>query len=132
MKETAGRYPVENVTGNTLKSAIRETVDRKSVIMTDEWKSYRGIGKDFEGGHHVVNHGEEVYDVGIINNNTAESYFAILKRGVQGTFHHVSKKHLFRYCDKFYFKWNHRRVNDGAMAVRAIEGMEGKRMRYKG
>ncbi len=124
--------PVENVTGNTLKSAIRETVDRKSVIMTDEWKSYRGIGKDFEGGHHVVNHGEGVYAVGIINTNTAESYFAILKRGVHGTFHHVSKKHLFRYCDEFSFRWNHRREMDGARAVMAIEGMEGKRMRYKG
>ena len=124
--------PVENVTGETLKSAIRETVHKKSVIMTDEWKSYRGIGKDFEGGHYVVNHGEGIYAVGIVNTNTAESYFAILKRGVHGTFHHVSKKHLFRYCDEFSFRWNHRRVNDGARVVRAIEGMEGKRMRYKG
>ncbi|MDA8298713.1 MAG: IS1595 family transposase [Deltaproteobacteria bacterium] len=123
--------PIKNVTGETLKSAIRETVDKKSVIMTDEWKSYRGIGKDFEGGHKVVNHGEGIYAVGIVNTNTAESYFAILKRGVHGTFHHVSKKHLFRYCDEFSFRWNHRRVNDGAMVVRAIEGMDGKRMRYR-
>ncbi len=96
--------PVENVTGETLKSAIRETVHKKSVIMTDEWKSYRGIGKDFEGGHYVVNHGEGVYAIGIINTNTAESYFAILKRGIHGIFHHISKKHLFRYCDEFSFR----------------------------
>lgn len=124
--------PVENVTGETLKSAIRETVDKKSVIMTDEWKSYRGIGKDFDGGHYVVNHGAGVYAVAIINTNTAESYFAILKRGIHGTFHHISKKHLFRYCDEFSFRWNHRNERDGAMAIVAIEGAPGKRMRYKG
>jgi transposase-like protein len=125
-------HPVDNVTGDTLKSAIRETVDKKSVIVTDEWKSYRGIGKDFDGGHLVVNHGEGIYAVGIVNTNTAESYFAILKRGVHGTFHHISKKHLFRYCDEFSFRWNYRKVNDGERVVMAITGMEGKRMRYEG
>jgi hypothetical protein len=63
---------------------------------------------------------------GPINTNTAESYFALLKRGVNGTFHHVSEKHLGRYCDEFSFRWNYRKTNDGERATEAIKGMSGK------
>ena len=44
-------HKVDHVSAKTLKGAIRENVDRSSTIMTDEWKAYRGIGKEFEGGH---------------------------------------------------------------------------------
>jgi transposase-like protein len=48
--------PITNVNGQTLKNAIRQSIDKSSTIMTDEWKSYLGIDKDFDGGHHVINH----------------------------------------------------------------------------
>jgi transposase-like protein len=51
------RRVVANVSGKTLKGAIRECVDKSATIMTDEWPSYRGIGRDFNGGHRFVNHG---------------------------------------------------------------------------
>src|SRR3990167_4060940 len=76
------------------KGAIRENVDKSARIMTDEFPSYVGIGTDFEGGHETVNHGEKEYVRGDAHVNGAESYFALLKRGIHGTFHHVSKKHL--------------------------------------
>jgi len=123
--------PVGDVSGKTLKFAIREVVDFNSTIMTDEWKSYRGIGKDFKGGHEVVNHGKGEYVRGNANTNTAESYFALLKRGVIGTFHHVSKQHLLRYCDEFSFRWNNRKVTDGIRTQNAIKGFVGKRLVYK-
>ena len=123
--------PIENVTGKTLKGAIKEMVDKDSTIMTDEWKSYNGIGKSFKGGHKVVNHGEGQYVNDDANTNTAESYFSLLKRGVMGTFHHVSKKHLNRYCDEFSFRWNNRKVNDGDRTVEAIKGINGKRLAYR-
>ncbi len=125
-------YPVTDVSGKTLKSAIKETVDMQSTIITDEWKSYRGIGKSFKGGHKFVNHGLGEYSNGEANTNTAESYFALLKRGVMGTFHHVSKLHLFRYCDEFSFRWNNRKVADGQRTENAIKGFEGKLLIYKG
>ncbi len=115
----------------TLKTAIKEIVDTNSRIMTDEWKSYAGIGKDFKGGHGMVNHGMGEYVNGDISTNTAESYFALLKRGVHGTFHHISKKHLHRYCDEFSFRWNHRKIEDGERTEHAIMGMAGKRLVYK-
>jgi len=123
--------PIENVTAKTLKSAIRETVDKESTIMTDEWPCYRGIGKDFKGGHETVNHGSGKYVNGDASTNTAESYFALLKRGVHGTFHHISKKHLSRYCNEFSFRWDNRKVNDGERTVEAVKGMQGKRLMLK-
>lgn len=124
--------PIEKVNAKTLKAAIREMVDKSSTIMTDEWKSYGGIGKEFVGGHGVINHGLGQYVNGNISTNTAESYFALLKRGVYGTFHHISKQHLFRYCDEFSFRWNNRKVTDGERTTQAIKGIEGKRLIYRG
>jgi transposase-like protein len=123
--------PIERVNAKTLKTAIKETVNKNSTIMTDEWRSYNGIGKSFKGGHKVVNHGIGQYVNGTANTNTAESYFALLKRGVHGTFHHVSKKHLAKYCNEFSFRWNNRETNDGERTVKAVKGFEGKRLMLK-
>ena len=125
-------HPVANITASTLKTAIKENVTKDSTIMTDEFLSYNGIGQDFKGGHHTVNHGKGEYTDGDANTNTAESYFALLKRGFHGTFHHISKAHLSRYCDEFSVRWNNRNVEDGQRAVEAIKGMVGKRLKYKG
>ena len=95
--------PIERVDASTLHTAIKETVDRKSTIMTDELKGYRGIGGDFAGGHQNVNHGLGEYVKGDVTTNTAESYFSLFKRGIHGRFHHISKQHLNRYCDEFGF-----------------------------
>ena len=123
--------PIKNVTGKTLKSAIREAVSEEAKIMTDEFRSYIGIEKDFKGGHGVVNHGLGEYAKGDINTNTAESFFALLKRGVNGTFHHISKKHLSRYCNEFSFRWDNRKVTDGERTENAIHGFVGKRLTLK-
>ena len=123
--------PVKDVSAKTLKSAIREMVNKNSTIMTDEWPSYNGIGNDFSGGHQIVNHGEGQYVNGIANTNTAESYFALLKRGIHGTFHHISKKHLSKYCDEFSFRWNNRKVSDGERTENAIKSFVGKRLLLK-
>jgi transposase-like protein len=123
--------PIKNVTAKTLKSAIREAVDRESRIITDEFESYSGIGKEFKGGHEMVNHGLGEYVRDNISTNTAESFFALLKRGVHGTFHHISKKHLAKYCNEFSFRWDNRKVTDGERAQVAVKGMEGKRLMLK-
>lgn len=122
---------VADVTAKTLKDAIRESVDKQAAIITDEWGAYRGIGDEFEGGHAVINHGMGEYSRGGINTNTAESLFALLKRGVYGTFHHVSKTHLPRYCDEFEFRWNGRDMMDGERMESALKSAAGKRLRYK-
>jgi transposase-like protein len=124
-------HPVERVDSFNLKMAILANVDSRSTIMTDEWHAYKGIGKSFKGGHRVIKHKDKQYVNGDITTNTAESYFSLLKRGVHGTFHHISKHHLHRYCDEFCFRWNNRKINDGERAESAIRGADGKRLTYK-
>ena len=130
-KGRAYSMPVKRVNAKELKGAIREIVSKDSRIVTDEWKSYRGIGKEFAGGHETVNHGNGEYARGDVHVNNDESYFALLKRGVHGIFHHVSREHLGRYCDEFSFRWNYRKVTDGERTAEAIRGMGGKRLTYK-
>ena len=122
---------VEHVTADNLKTAIRENVNPKAGIQTDDLNLYEGIGQEFAGGHQMVNHRQGEYARGEVNTNSAESFFALLKRGVHGTFHHISKQHLHRYCDEFSFRWDYRKVNDGERSVAAIKGAAGKRLTYK-
>jgi transposase-like protein len=123
--------PIDVVNSANLKSAVNEVVSRQSTIMSDDCHSYCGIGKGFDGGHKSVNHSAGEYANGDITTNTVESYFALLKRGIHGVFHHISKKHLHRYCDEFACRWNNRDVNDGERTVNVIKGIEGKRLPLK-
>lgn len=122
---------VADVSGRTLRKAIRESVHPSAAIHTDELASYRGIGKHFAGGHHTVRHSVREYARGNVHVNSAESFFALLKRGLIGTFHAVSKRHLHRYVNEFAFRWNQRHVEDGARTVAAIRGAVGKRLMYR-
>lgn len=132
MKRTSEASPGrDRVDGATLKATIRDNVDRSSRIMTDEWAAYRGIGTEFKGGHEVVTHSAGGYVRGDAHTNTAESFFALLKRGVTGSFHHVSKQHLDRYCDEFSFRWDHRSIDDSPRTEIAIRQTKGKRLTYK-
>src|SRR2546421_9723751 len=111
---------------------MEECVDRSASIVTDEFGAYPKAVAGFTGGHKTVRHstGEYVNADGS-NTNTAESYFALLKRGIYGAFHHVSKKHLHRYCSEFDFRWNGRKISDTERRDGAVRGAEGKRLMYK-
>jgi transposase-like protein len=122
---------IDRVDGATLKGAIRENVDRSARIMTDEWAAYHGIGTEFRGGHEVVTHSAGEYARGDAHVNSAESYFALLKRGVMGSFHHISKQHLDRYCDEFSFRWDHRFTTDAERTEVAIRQTQGRRLTYR-
>jgi transposase-like protein len=124
------RFVVADVTGKTLKDAIRKVVDPRSRIMSDENSSYRGIGKEFAGGHETTTHSAREYARGDVHSNTAESSFALVKRGIIGTYHNVSKEYLHRYLWQFDFVWNTRKLNDGERTISAIKAAEGKRLMY--
>jgi transposase-like protein len=127
---TVRSMKVKNVTGATLKAAVREYVDRSAQVMTDGNKSYIGLDKEF-ASHESVNHLRNEYVRGPVSTNTVESYFALLKRGVIGTYHHVSGQHLPAYLAEFDQRWNTRKLVDRERAVRAIQGAQGKRLTYK-
>lgn len=114
------------LTRNAARHVMQKYIDDTAYIMTDSSPIYANMGKDF-AGHDAVNHSEE-YVRGIVHVNFAESFHALLKRGVFGTFHHISKRHLHRYLDEFAFRWNTRKATDGARMVEAIINTEGKRL----
>jgi transposase-like protein len=122
---------VANVGGRTLRGLVRETVRRDSTIITDQFGSYEGVGAFFKGGHESVNHSAGEYVRGDIHTNTVESYFAILKRGVTGVFHHVSREHMDKYLSEFAFRWNGRKMKDSERRDAAIRAAEGKRLTYR-
>jgi transposase-like protein len=124
-------WPIEKVTVHNLQSAIREHVDSASRIMTDESFAYKGIGEHFDGGHHTVKHSAKEYARGDVFTNTAESFFARVKRAMYGTFHSVSKRHLHRYMTYMEFLHNTRGLDDGERTVLAIRKADGKRLRYR-
>ena len=124
------RRVVADVTGATLKQAIREEVDRSARIVTDEWQSYNGIGREFGGGHDTVNHGTKEYARGDVHTNTAESSHALVKRGIMGIYHNVSREYLHRYLWQFDFLWNNRKLNDGERTALTVRSAEGKRLMY--
>ncbi len=122
--------PVKRVNAATLKPIVRHLVDRKSRLCSDEFSSYRYLDREF-AAHEVVNHSKGEYSRLDVHVNNCESFFALLKRGVHGTFHHVSRKHMGRYCDEFSFRWDYRKTTDGARADAAVKGAEGKRLLYR-
>jgi transposase-like protein len=120
-----------NVSGETLKQAIREEVNTKARLITDDYSAYKGIGLEYAGGHDSVCHSTREYARGDIHTNTVESSFALVKRGIMGVYHNVSKDYLHRYIWQFDFVWNNRKLNDGERTVQLIRLTEGKRLRYK-
>ena len=123
-------FQTDRVTAKNLKEVIRENVDKNSTIMTDEFKSSHGLKKEFQD-HQVVNHGQKEYVNGIANTNTVEGYFSLLKRGIIGAYHHISKQHLKRYLAEFDFRYNNREINDFEIGNFALNNIAGKRLMYK-
>jgi transposase-like protein len=131
---SAHSVPVDLVDSKTLKNQIAVNVAKEAIIMTDEFPSYNGLDEEY-ARHEFVTHSAGEYarttkDGLLVHTNTAESFFALLKRGHYGTFHQLSKQHLHRYCNEFGFRWNQRKVSDGERMVAAIEGAEGRRLMY--
>jgi len=128
--EREGRIRVKHVagvTGKNLKAAIRENVQAETTIYTDDFSAYDGLEREF-AAHQMIAHSRGHYAIGDVHINTAESFFSLLKRGIIGSFHHVSKKHLHRYCDEFGFRWDHRKTDDGERRDAAIKKVDGKRL----
>jgi transposase-like protein len=120
-----------SVTAANLGRAIVENVDPSARVMTDERTAYRRVVPNHTGRHETVNHSKGEYVRGDVTTNAVEGFFSLLKRGMYGTFHNVSRKHLHRYVTEFEFRHNHRKLTDGERTVLAIQQGEGKRLMYQ-
>ncbi len=123
-------FHIANVTAATLRPVLVKHADRASHLMTDESKVYPSIGKEF-ASHGSVNHSSGEYGRGLVHTNTVESHFALLKRGIYGTYHSISEAHLHRYLAEFDFRANTRTVSDAERANALLVGTKGKRLVYQ-
>lgn len=106
MRERGGKVVgrVVNSTGaRSLQPLVQEFVKPNTIIMSDDWRAYRGL-KYKSYMHRIVNHSSGQYVNGLAHTNSIESVWAVMKRGVYGTYHQVSKKHLGRYVNEFCFR----------------------------
>jgi transposase-like protein len=120
--------PVAKVDAKTLQNEIRAKVVKGSNLMTDEFLSYRGLNKDYT--HRTIQHGEGIYVRGNVHTNTIEGYWSLLKRGIFGIYHQVSKKHLHRYCTEFGFRYNTRKGDEITRFDNVLAECDGRLM-YK-
>lgn len=121
---------VADVTGDSLRTILEQNVDKGARIMTDEASTYRGLRKA-GWNHDSVVHSQWEYVRGDVHTNSIEGFFGMLKRGLNGIYHSVSKKHLHRYLSEFQFRHNNNELNDGQRVIAAIKAAQGKRLTYK-
>lgn len=126
---------VTNVSQRNLGQVLNECVDKSAIVNTDDHDAYKPALKEFKR-HDVVTHSRNEYhrknpDGTISTTNSAESFFSLLRRGVYGSWHHVSREHLSKYSSEFAFRWNHRHITDGARMAAAVPMMQGKRLTYR-
>ena len=122
---------IDSTDAKTLQGIVKENVVPGSTVCSDEHASYVGLGNIFT--HEVVNHSARQYVNGIVHTNGIESVWAVLKRGIYGIYHFVSRKHLFRYVNEVTF-----RLNEGNCVIDTVDrleslvrGVAGKRLTYK-
>jgi len=98
---------IERADTDTLNSFVHEVVShRVSLVSTDDHKGYRYIDKHFP--HGMVHHGEGEYVHGNIHTQTIDGFWSLVKRGIIGTFHKVSRKYPPLYVNEFEFRHNNR------------------------
>ncbi len=126
-------HHVKRVTSANLRPIINWNIEYGARIMTDSGTVLHGAIHPRR--HDQVNHTEYEYgryeDGVCITTNSVEGFFSLLKRGINGTYHHVSGKHLHRYLSEFDFKYNSRKIQDGERTCRLIRRASGKRLMYK-
>lgn len=130
LKERNGRVIGKVVAGTSRKelhALIEKNVSKKSAIFTDDHRSYLGLTKKGYK-HHIVNHSKGEYVRGIAGTNGIESFWANFKRGLYGTYHSVSGKHLQRYVNEFSFRMSN---GQAIPFIEAVCNNNENRLKYK-
>jgi transposase-like protein len=95
-----------------IQAEIKEHAKTGSALYSDEWVAYKGLETDYQ--HQVVDHAMKYVD-GRVHTNGLENFWALLKRGIAGTYVSVEPFHLFRYLDEQVFRYNNRATKDNPL-----------------
>jgi transposase len=97
----------DNATKQNLQRIAAERIMPESTVFTDDWVGYNDFSKAGYT-HHRINHSEKIYVMGDIHTQTIDGLWALIKRGIGGVYHQVSKKYLQTYLDEYTFRYNRR------------------------
>ena len=117
--------PVEHTDKPTLQSFVESGIEDGAKVYTDEHSAYQDLPN-----HETVKHSVKEYVHGQAHTNGVESFWAMLKRGYVGTYHHMSVDHLHRYVNEFAGRHNDRPSDTRDQMRHIVEGMNGKRLKY--
>lgn len=127
-------FHVARINRKNMVPLLNAQVARDTKLFTDTASHYKYMPKGMFQKHAMVNHLAGEYARGEVHSNTVESYFGLLKRGLFGTYHHVSEAHLQRYVNEFDFRFTNRvsqGVNDAQRTRSAVRQIVGKRLTYR-
>jgi transposase-like protein len=106
-------FHADDAKRGTLAKYINENLSEDlEVLITDDYPAYKNATGQFQDRHKRINHSKHIYVVGDVHTNTVESAFSLLKRGIMGTWHKISAKHLASYLDEMTFRFNRRNRTD--------------------
>jgi hypothetical protein len=128
MVERQGRVKlrvIEGRRGEPLSGAVRANVNPESIIVTDDWRPYRPLGREY-AGHSVINHSAGSYVFGDVHTNTIEGFFGNLKTGMRGTYKKVSRKWLQSYLDEYAWRYNERFRGERSMFHNLLDKAAGQ------
>jgi transposase-like protein len=97
---------VPNVLAETLIPIIENWIEKGSIMVSDDWTAYKQLKQDYF--HIVVNHSDGEYVRGAFTTNGIENFWSLLKRGITGTYHRISPKHLDKYAAEFAARYNNK------------------------
>ncbi len=127
----ARSFHITNINHTNVRHALVTNAHRSSVLMTDDARFYNSIGREFAGHHTTLHSNREFAKAGGIHSNSAENFFSIFKRGLVGTYHHMSAAHMSRYLAEFDFRYSTRTMTDAERTAEAVKGARGKRLMYR-
>ena len=117
---------ISNADSKTLHDFIHRNVDADSIVYTDDHRGYTGLPHQ----HKTVKHSVSQYVNDQAHTNGIESFWALLKRGYHGTYHHMSEKHLDRYVGEFSGRYNQREMDTIEQMEAIAGGIAQKRLKY--
>lgn len=121
---------IPNVEAETILPIVEKWVEKGSIMVTDEWRSYQALRDNYF--HITVNHQEGQYVSGAFTSNGVENFWSIFKRGIIGTFHNISPQHIQKYADEFSVRYNSRYKSNKILFEKTIKkSAKNGRLTYK-
>jgi len=123
----AKAFAIETPDGQTLVSHALAHIEPNAIVYTDQWQGYRGLAYSASRfDHRTIRHRDEYWVDGDRHTNNVEGLWSLIKRGINGSYRHVSKKYLQHYLNEFTFRWNHRK-DERPTFLSALDRLAAKR-----